>query len=242
MSRQFSRAAVQKANWEKKCFCQETNGKQAFGGEAQEPIAAEWRTNHGMTRARRTSPENTRRRQERDKPKYATENRNKRTNFINRRSNLAHRELGGLVIRQLWSRITAREGGKGPARCVPGGSRRRGSPPAAASPAAPRTRTTAPGSPWCPRPPRLRPRRSSSPAPAPAPPPPSPSPPPATTSHQPGANYFLLLRHHRRWPVAIAGRPARKRAGLRSSLQAGKQPSLKRRSKDPVAAEKGAIE
>lgn len=90
----FSRCCT-KCHREKKCFCQETNGKQAFGGEAREPVAAEWRTNHVMTRAHLRSGEHEEaRRQERDKPKYATEIRSKRTNFINRRSNLAHRELG----------------------------------------------------------------------------------------------------------------------------------------------------
>lgn len=31
-----------------------------LAAKLQKPVAAEWRTNHGMTRARRTSPENTR--------------------------------------------------------------------------------------------------------------------------------------------------------------------------------------
>lgn len=82
-----------------------------LAAKLQEPASAERRTNHGMTRALRTSPENTReatrKRQAQVRHgnyltgKYATEISNKRTNSTNRRTNLAHLKLGRLEKRQL---------------------------------------------------------------------------------------------------------------------------------------------
>ena len=63
----FSRCCT-KATWEKNVFVRRQMESKHLAAKLREPVAAEWRTNHGMTRARRTSPENTRRRQERDKP------------------------------------------------------------------------------------------------------------------------------------------------------------------------------